>query len=457
MSLLAGTVWEIRSTGDDSQGGLFAAGQAGAGTDYSQQDAAQLSLTDVVTNGTTTVTSATGGFTAAMIANGINIAGTCYMIATRSNTNTITVDRTIGAASGQTGKVGGALASPGYCAGQAVTCNNVWIKSGTYVQLTNTINVATGPVQSPGGTAGFPFRWEGYGSTRGDKGTSPLIITLGFRPASGAYWDTVTPTTQYVIFDNIAMQTANTPDIGFYLYNNCSGVRCKVDSGGCGFKASGSNTSLTFCQATGLIGGDAGFDITGPCLLFDCVSDTGSGDGFIMRAGGNTLAHCISQGNAGAGINANGFGVSLLHCDLYNNTGDGVSGLQAAGSALNCIASANGGYGFTSSAANATFLLGNCATYSNTSGATHNLTNTTGMVTLPASPYTAAGTNFGLNNTAGGGAACRAAGLPATFPGLASTLAYPDIGAAQHQDSPSTIGVQTNTIIYSDRFRPTPY
>src|SRR3954451_13297180 len=105
MAISAGTVWEVRTGGSDSNGGLFTSGQAGAGTDYSQQDAAQLSLTDVVTDGTTTVTSAVGGFTAAMIGNGINIAGTCYMIATRSSTNTITVDRVIAADTGLSAKV----------------------------------------------------------------------------------------------------------------------------------------------------------------------------------------------------------------------------------------------------------------------------------------------------------------------------------------------------------------
>src|SRR5579872_553978 len=144
MAIAAGAVWEIRPGGSDVNGGLFLASQPGAGSDYSQQDAAQLSFSDVVTNGSTTVTSATGGFTAAMVGNGINIAGVCYVIATRSSTNSITVDRTIGAASGQTANVGGALGSPGYCAGQAVTGNQIWIKAGTYTLTSSSANVSGG-------------------------------------------------------------------------------------------------------------------------------------------------------------------------------------------------------------------------------------------------------------------------------------------------------------------------
>lgn len=58
---------------------------------------------------------------------------------------------------------------------------------------------------------------------------------------------------------------------------------------------------------------------------------------------------------------------------------------------------------------------------------------------LTASPYvggtTGTASNFALNNTAGGGAVCRAAGFPANWPGNSGTTGYPDLGAAQHQDS----------------------
>ena len=53
---------------------------------------------------------------------------------------------------------------------------------------------------------------------------------------------------------------------------------------------------------------------------------------------------------------------------------------------------------------------------------------------LTGDPFVdAANGNFQLNNTAGAGAACRAAGFPGTVPGL-SAVGYADIGVYQHQD-----------------------
>jgi hypothetical protein len=122
MAIGATTVWRVRVGGNDQNGAAFDAAIAGAGTDYSQQDAAQLALTDLATPGaaSTTLTSATGGFTAAMIGNGIRIrSGTnftvgVYFITAYTDTNTVTLDRTpsaAGAGASGAGNVGGAVAT----------------------------------------------------------------------------------------------------------------------------------------------------------------------------------------------------------------------------------------------------------------------------------------------------------------------------------------------------------
>ena len=55
-------------------------------------------------------------------------------------------------------------------------------------------------------------------------------------------------------------------------------------------------------------------------------------------------------------------------------------------------------------------------------------------VTLSGDPLNAPGSNdFTLNNTAGEGALCRAAGFPGAL--LSGGTGYLDIGALQHQDS----------------------
>jgi len=104
--------------GSNDNAGYFDADLANAGTDYPRtQAAAILTATDLAcTTGGTTLTSATGGFTDAMIGNGIYIkSGThftvgLYVITGRTDTNTVTIDRdpTDGSdASSGTGSVGG--------------------------------------------------------------------------------------------------------------------------------------------------------------------------------------------------------------------------------------------------------------------------------------------------------------------------------------------------------------
>ena len=157
MALTAATIWEIRTTGSDANGGCFDA--SFSGVDYSQQNSAQLSLTDVVTNGTTTVTSATGGFTSAMKGNGINIAGMVYQITAVGSSISITIDRTATAATGQTGKVGGACGSPGYVSGQMVAGNTKYVQNGTYSVTTSSRQCFGRLHQRHGGRRRFIAHW----------------------------------------------------------------------------------------------------------------------------------------------------------------------------------------------------------------------------------------------------------------------------------------------------------
>jgi hypothetical protein len=101
----AAAVWEVRppAVGSDTNGGGYDSIISGAGTDYSLQNAAQVSVTDAVTNGTTTVTSATAGFTSAMVGNACYLSGGTgsvaadrYFVTGFTNSTTITVDRSTG-------------------------------------------------------------------------------------------------------------------------------------------------------------------------------------------------------------------------------------------------------------------------------------------------------------------------------------------------------------------------
>jgi len=193
MAYPAASVFEVRTTGAATNGGGYVTG--GAGTDYSQQDAAQLALTDIASDGAgTAISSATGGFTAQMVDNFIYITGGTgftegwYHIVTYVDTNNITIERSAGASkTGGTGNVGGAWKFhddynetflEAFTAG-----NKVWIKAGTYafdisIDITNDVAMT----------------FSGYNSTRDDKpiGTNrPLIesttVNVAFNYSAG-YW-----------------------------------------------------------------------------------------------------------------------------------------------------------------------------------------------------------------------------------------------------------------------------
>src|SRR5437660_4761540 len=82
-NVTAATIWEVRPTnGSNLNGACFDSTIANAGTDYSQQNTAQASFTDLATTGVvTTLTSASAQFTSAMIGNCIRIeSGTNFTV-----------------------------------------------------------------------------------------------------------------------------------------------------------------------------------------------------------------------------------------------------------------------------------------------------------------------------------------------------------------------------------------
>lgn len=186
--------WEFRTTGDNDNGGGFT--DIYSTTDYSQQDAAQLSITDGAnTTGSNTLTSATGGFTTQMRGNviylksGTNADVGWYQIISYTNTNTVALDRApddgVGNLSGGVIAVGGARALPtDTFFEQLADGNKVWFEAGTYT-LTENINLAND------GIAADPIVLEGYNTTRGDEPTGtnrPLIAASTYLWSFDNYW-----------------------------------------------------------------------------------------------------------------------------------------------------------------------------------------------------------------------------------------------------------------------------
>ena len=451
MALSASTVFEVRTTGSDSNGGGFVTGASG--TDYSQQDTAQYALTGLTTAAANAII-LTASAAAAMVGNLINITGGTnfitgvYQITAVSAGVSITVDRNCTSAAGTAGlgNVGGAAATLGAIATVAADQNICYIKGSSY-------NV--GAVITPWASGII----EGYTTTRGDNGVVTLVATAAikiFTLTNGSAVSTL-------VFRNLALNgnavgisgwefgTSNRQSLNslsncraygftshgishiYYDYVSC--VNCKFDSNG------GSGYSQT---------GGAGI-----VSLVGCIFSGNTGDGFVDFQSG-TISQCIFSGNGGRGllISFNAFAQLVSNCVFYANTSDGLVmgrtgfSYEFAQTAINCIFYGNGGYGLNvlSSLPLFSVWMRNCAVGSNTSGATTlDAARQLNTVTMTGgNPFVnAAGGDFSLNNTIGAGEACRAAGFYGVFLGAATT-GYQDIGAVQHQDSPAIIN--TNII-----------
>ncbi len=310
MAISASGVWEVRTTGSDSYGGVFDTGVTGYGTDYTQQNAPILALTDVVTtSASATVTSVTGGFTSAMIGNGFNIAGTMYVITAVASTTSVTVDRAVTTgATAQVGNVGGACASPGYVSGQytATIGNIIWIKAGTYNITSATPGISGGTFNQITLSADI----IGYNVTRGD---SPL-------PTSGNQPDLVVSAG----INTTILEPGTSGTINFIKIDGTlatTGTAIYINFGNC--------VSISFCESI-LPSTNTGINIYG--FSMGCYAHGGGGIGFK-----NTSTWSVAQGITST--NAIGFSSQASHCIAVGC----YYGFE--GQSDSCIAY-NGNYGF---------------------------------------------------------------------------------------------------------------
>jgi hypothetical protein len=434
MALSAASVWECRTTGLDTNSAGFVTGASG--TDYSQQASPQYSVTDGVTAGTTTITSATASFGTDVVGNLIYVTGgtgtltaVWRQITARTNATTITVDAStgLGASTGVTLHIGGCMLSPAMVIASAVSNNTLWIKAGTYTISTASTNIAAGCLS---GTVAN-MRIEGYQTTRADLGTPPLLQASGISTASLVAWSNNQDTT----IRNINVDGAGLTAIKGWALNR--GTFYKLAALNCtnnGFNGGSNAAIFVFCRATGC-STQAAFSAFGQAIYCEAYSNTIGGFNTVNAGGG--CYGCLSHDNSGAasdGFTDTSSGSTLANCSAYNN---GRDGFRTSGNSLtfiNCVAETNVGNGFSATAI--TSFLFSCAAFGN--GTNFNLA--AGNVSL--NPITgtasffnnAAAGDFSLNNAAGGGALLRAAGMVGVFPaGL--TTSYQSIGAAEIQSN----------------------
>lgn len=343
MAIATTTVWEVRTSGTTTAGGGY--DSALGGTDYSQQDAPQLSLVDIATDGAGTgLSSATGGFTAAMVGNIIYLTGGgttagWYEITAHTDTNNVTIDRSAGASkTGVTGNVGGAFALGGSLDDEFfdahVSGNTCWIKAGTYT-LTETIQKAR--CTSPYGSPALPYKVIGYNSSRGDTPTGdnrPLL-------ACGAYSFGIS--NDEFTLENIRATGTGTYVLGYfyasnYIFNckaeNSSGTANRTAIGGGSYTnnfiaceavstngyAFGANAQTFFCYAHDSAIG-AYYGTASVLSIFDTCTDYG------VRSVGTNGLYCNNVFyNCGEGWS--GYSVTrenLLFNNIFHSCTTGVS------------------------------------------------------------------------------------------------------------------------------------
>ena len=454
MALAAAMAFEVRTTGADDQGGAFKTGASG--TDRSQQDAAQTTFTDLVIGSAGNedeLTSAGNPFGASDVGNVLNVTSGTGFTTGRYEVlsvagSTATMDRNVGTAgsTGGNGKLGGAIKSPSLAARDAVAGNTIHVKSGTY-SCSSTADVADGRVLfDVNAAAASPIRMVGYGSTREDGGTKPVL------QATNSTMTVINCTGASLIVENIQTgRSASETAVTGFATATLSGHlfwSCKAHDVATGFNGTSALDRFIDCEASQCSsnGFSAGTAAAGAPQFQGCVAHDGSGsaNGFSLGGTGATLIDCIADSNGGDGFTLGIQDVLFVNCTAYGNGGNGFENNGNGGTStfINCLSVSNTGHGFKDSATvSRSNKLLNCAVYNNTAG-THDFTaeSVDGLITLTADPFvSAAAGNFALNSTAGGGADVRNDGLPSAYPGT-STTSYPAVGAQQPDVAATTTG-----------------
>jgi len=441
MAITANCQWETQAgVGNDANGGGYVSG--GGGTDYSQQASPQWALTSISTSGATATINYTSSATA-MIGNvvqvisGTNFTTGFYQITGVVVGTSFTVDRNLTTGAGSSGvlNIGGCFATLAGAA--AASANQGYEVMVFWFKATATYTISTG-VTFSGGVANNPLlRFIGYTSTRGDGGS----ITV--QPSAAI---TTITLSWYVSLENFILNGNSTGTQGVSVtgrYNQLYNVVAHHFTAE-GIIQSEQCTIYVNCSVYNC-GGTNGSFVPEIAVLISCYCYNAKGFYSIAPAPATTVfIDCVAYNNTGWGFYTSGFICSVTRCVAANNSLGGIYSNLAQ--VTNCILVGNTGYGiyvnFLYSAVPGSPLFLNNAFYSNSSGNYSNsgygYTNGGGLgdIILTGNPFNNPSSNdFSLNNTAGAGAACRAAGFPGVAP---FGTGYIDIGALQSQSTGGT-------------------
>jgi hypothetical protein len=448
MALSATVQWDVRTTGNDANGGSFDPGVTSPGTDYSQQSSAQVAFTDLVIGGTTTqLTSAANPFTSAHVGNTINVTSGTGFTAARYTVLSVsgavaTMDRAVGtaASTGGHGNLGGSMLTVGAAVTAIVTLNTIWVKAGTYVITATIVN-----------TASADYAICGYSAAHGDNLPGAVITTatnstplIQANNSTSALW-----------LHNLALSnTATTRAEGINnndLSLNLTVTNCTLDGFDVGIEWGTHNIVRVTILNTAILNSVTVGISLGGCVLTmnDCFIYNSGTHGVSMQSGQSFITRSVFVGNGSDGfvVIGGGPGVVCFASDstFAYNTQNGLDiGHGGASrwitspfalSVQNCLFYGNVEWGIACFKAPiplvANVFTNNNAYGGNGSGNLQNLPTGIGDVSLSADPFTSHTTgDFSLNSAAGGGNSCKGVGYPGTFPGGLS-VGKLDIGAVQ--------------------------
>lgn len=472
---MAYTEFTVRSGGSNMNGGHIASnGEAATTPVYSATNGGWSTVTNkfTPTSGNPSLTVTVGDF--AHVFTDASTTPTYIGRVTAVSATDITVSSSVKsgtapttAASGVSINVGGAWAGPsGTTLFPFAFVTNAMTDSNLYRPRVNfkndqTYSMTASIVQNVAG----PIKWQGYTTTFDDGGKATI--------------DGGTTGVSYILL-NISNVNQNLFQDLIFQNNGATGSASLVAT------TTGGNAiawfrRCVFAHSRGhgveLAQGTGGMALE--CEAYDCnQSNTANLGGFLLSSIGSRVIRCVSHDHA-AGVNAHGYimgsnvtyliesiadtcggtgvkhttngGSSLIqNCDFYNNTGDGYLIAPGGGVELlymeNCNFVKNGGYGvnLVDSSILAAMLVNNgfgAGTQVNTSGQT-NITTGTDLVEVLGSVTYAndvtpwvdpANGDFRITLAAAKGTGIGTFTQTATS--YAGTVAYSDIGAAQHQDA----------------------
>lgn len=439
-AMSASIIWEFSSTATANMvnGGGFKTGATG--TDYSLQNAAQLTGTDLTcTAASTTVTSATGGFTAAMIGNVIHLTALTgtgaiigwYEITAYTDTNNIVLDRTptngVNNITAGTFYVGGALnvgALEDSFYEQCVAGQIAYIKNGTYSFGAVSVGTAVG-------TTALPILFEGYQTTRGDNPTIANSPTI----ACGA--NSFSILQRYWILKNLSFTGTGTTLLT--IVDGCQVINCKSNNSSGTVDRDAVTTSNSIatinkvlyfgCEAVSTAGDAIAIGGTSQNMVIGCYIHN-SKNGFLATTGEkNIIQDCIFDTfSSNAVTTGNMNGLTLIGNTFYGAetpAGTGVS----LGDSFNVIFLNNIIYGFTTGVTFSSQLDSSFFDYNNYF---NNTTARTNVMTGDHDTALAPGFTDAVNADFRVGANMKATAFPGTFPGAgASCIGYLDQGAVQ--------------------------